>query len=33
MQRILFFGDIHGCSKTFRELVTEKICIQKTDKL
>lgn len=33
MQRTFFIGDIHGCSKTFRGLVTEKIRIQKTDKL
>jgi serine/threonine protein phosphatase 1 len=33
MQRIFFIGDIHGCSKTFKKLVTEKIRIQKTDKL
>ncbi len=33
MQRIFFVGDIHGCSKTFRRLVTEKICLKKEDKL
>ena len=33
MNRIFFIGDIHGCSKTFRKLVTERIGIRKTDLL
>jgi serine/threonine protein phosphatase 1 len=33
MNRIFFIGDIHGCSKTFRKLVTEEIGIRKTDLL
>ncbi len=33
MNRIFFIGDIHGCSKTFRKLVAERIGIRKTDRL
>jgi len=33
MQRIFIIGDIHGCSKTFRKLVTEGIELTKSDKL
>lgn len=33
MGRIYFIGDIHGCSKTFKKLITEKIDIQRTDKV
>ncbi len=33
MQRIFFIGDIHGCSKTLKHLVTEKIKLKKSDKL
>lgn len=33
MQRIFFIGDIHGCSKTFKKLVAEKIRLTKSDKL
>ncbi|MFO7923171.1 MAG: metallophosphoesterase family protein [Bacteroidales bacterium] len=31
MQRIFFIGDIHGCSKTFRKMITDKIGVRKTD--
>lgn len=33
MQRIFFIGDIHGCSKTFKKLVTEEIGIGKSDRI
>lgn len=33
MERIFFIGDIHGCSKTFRKLVKERIAIKKYDRL
>lgn len=33
MPRIFIIGDIHGCNKTFRKLVLEKIIIRKTDKI
>lgn len=33
MQRIFIVGDIHGCSKTFKYLVTERIKLKKSDKL
>jgi serine/threonine protein phosphatase 1 len=33
MQRIFIVGDIHGCSKTFKHLVTESIKLKKSDKL
>lgn len=33
MPRIFIIGDIHGCIKTFRKLVYEKIAIRKTDKI
>ena len=33
MQRTFIIGDIHGCSKTFRKLVTEEIQLRKSDKL
>ncbi len=29
--RIFAIGDIHGCCKTFKHLITEKLCIQKSD--
>jgi serine/threonine protein phosphatase 1 len=31
MQRIFFIGDIHGCSKTFRKIVSDEIVIRKSD--
>jgi serine/threonine protein phosphatase 1 len=31
MERVFFIGDIHGCSKTFRKLVTDEIGFRKTD--
>lgn len=33
MPRVFIIGDIHGCSKTFRKLVLEKISIRKSDKI
>ncbi len=33
MPRSFAIGDLHGCSKTFRKLVLEKINLQKTDVL
>lgn len=33
MDRILAIGDIHGCSKTFEKLITDKIQLQKNDKV
>ena len=33
MTRIFIIGDIHGCSKTFKKLVLDKIGICKTDKI
>ncbi|MEP6597398.1 MAG: metallophosphoesterase, partial [Ginsengibacter sp.] len=33
MPRIFAIGDIHGCSKTFRKLLIEKINIQKSDEI
>jgi len=33
MNRIFAVGDLHGCSKTFRKLVLEKINLQKEDEL
>jgi serine/threonine protein phosphatase 1 len=33
MPRLFIIGDIHGCSKTFRKLVLEKIAIRKSDKI
>ena len=33
MSRIFIVGDIHGCSRTFKSLVTEKIRLNKRDKL
>lgn len=33
MQRTFFIGDIHGCSKTFKKLVTEEIGIGKSDRI
>lgn len=33
MARVFIIGDIHGCCKTFKKLVLEKINIQKCDKI
>lgn len=33
MPRIFAIGDIHGCSKTFKKLLLEKIQIRKSDKI
>ncbi len=33
MTRIFVIGDIHGCNKTFRKLVLDKIKLQKEDEL
>ena len=33
MERIFAIGDIHGCSKTFEKLLTDKIQLQKDDKV
>jgi len=33
MARSYIIGDIHGCSKTFKKLIIEKIAIKKTDKI
>ena len=33
MNRKFFIGDIHGCSKTFRKLITRKIDIRKSDEI
>lgn len=33
MQRVFAIGDIHGCSKTFKKLLLEKIQIRKSDKI
>lgn len=33
MQRVFAIGDIHGCSKTFKKLLLEKIKIRKSDKI
>ncbi len=33
MERIFAIGDIHGCSKTFEKLLTDKIRLQKDDKV
>ncbi len=33
MQRTFFVGDIHGCCKTFKKMITDKIDLQKTDVL
>jgi len=33
MKRIFFIGDIHGCSLTFKKMITKKIDLQKTDEL
>ncbi len=32
-ERVFIIGDIHGCCKTFRKLVLEKINIRKTDEI
>lgn len=33
IERIFAIGDIHGCSKTFRKLLIDKIQIQQTDEI
>jgi serine/threonine protein phosphatase 1 len=33
MGRVFMIGDIHGCSKTFKKLILEKINIKKSDKI
>jgi serine/threonine protein phosphatase 1 len=33
MERLFFIGDIHGCSKTFRKLITGVIGIRKSDSI
>jgi serine/threonine protein phosphatase 1 len=33
MQRVFLVGDIHGCNKTFRKLVTDSIGLTKNDQL
>lgn len=33
MPRVFAIGDIHGCSKTFKKLLLEKIQIRKSDKI
>ncbi len=33
MARSYIIGDIHGCSKTFKKLIIEKIAIKNTDKI
>lgn len=33
MARIFAIGDIHGCSKTFKNLLLSKLCIKKSDKV
>ena len=33
MARVFIIGDIHGCCKTFKKLVLEKIAIRKSDKI
>lgn len=33
MARVFIIGDIHGCCKTFKKLVLEKISIKKSDKI
>jgi serine/threonine protein phosphatase 1 len=33
MSRVFAVGDIHGCSKTFKKLLLERIKIQKSDKI
>ena len=33
MARVFIIGDIHGCCKTFKKLIDEKISIKKTDKI
>lgn len=33
MKRKFFIGDIHGCSKTFRKLITGKLDVRKTDEI
>jgi serine/threonine protein phosphatase 1 len=33
MNRKFFIGDIHGCSKTFKKLITDKINILKSDEI
>jgi serine/threonine protein phosphatase 1 len=31
MERVFIIGDIHGCSKTFRKLISDEIAIRKKD--
>lgn len=33
MPRVFIIGDIHGCCKTFKKLILEKISIKKSDKI
>jgi serine/threonine protein phosphatase 1 len=33
MARVFIIGDIHGCCKTFKKLILEKIVINKSDKI
>ena len=33
MARVFIIGDIHGCCRTFKKLILEKIAIQKSDKI
>jgi serine/threonine protein phosphatase 1 len=33
MVRKFFIGDIHGCSRTFRKLITDEINIRKNDEI
>jgi len=33
MARVFIIGDIHGCCKTCKKLILEKINIQKSDKI
>lgn len=33
MERLFFIGDIHGCNRTFRKLISDEIGIRKTDRI